>query len=79
VADAHVPVVDDDREVVGRDAVGADDDEVVDLVVGDRDRSLDEVVPGTTPDCGLRKRVTGATPSGIGGNVLPGSGRQRPS
>ena len=48
----HVPVVDDDREVVGRDAVGADDDEVVDLVVGDGDRALDHVVPGD--DAALR-------------------------
>jgi hypothetical protein len=35
VRDVHVPVVDDDREVVGRHAVGAHDDEVVDLAVGE--------------------------------------------
>ena len=38
VRDAHVEVVDDDAEVVGRRAVGARDDQVVELVVGDLDR-----------------------------------------
>ena len=38
VRDAHVDVVDDDAEVVGRRAVRAGDHEVVELVVGDLDR-----------------------------------------
>ena len=44
VAHLHVPVVDDDCEVVGGDAV-AHDDEVVELAVGDRNRAVDGVVP----------------------------------
>jgi hypothetical protein len=46
VGDAHVPVVDDDAEVVGRRAVGARDDEVVELGIADLDAALDLVVPG---------------------------------
>jgi hypothetical protein len=46
VGDAHVPVVDHDAEVVGRRAVGAGDDQVVQLGVGDLDAALDQVVPG---------------------------------
>ena len=46
VAHVHVPVIDDNAEVVGRNAVGPDDDEVVDLLVRDADRSFDKVVPG---------------------------------
>ena len=45
VADAHVPVVDDDAEVVGRRAVRAGDDEVVQLGVAEFDAALDLVVP----------------------------------
>ena len=44
VGDAHVHVVDDDAEVVGRHAVAAGDDEVVQLVAGEDDPALDEVV-----------------------------------
>ena len=44
VAHLHVPVVDDDGEVVGGDAV-AHDDEVVELAVGDADRTVDGVIP----------------------------------
>ena len=33
----------------------------------------------TTPPIGFLKRSTGCTPSGTGGSVLPGSGRQVPS
>ena len=46
MGDGHVPVVDDDGEVVGGHAVRPQDDQVVDLAVGDRDRALDQVVPG---------------------------------
>ena len=44
VTHLHVPVVDDDGEVVGGDAV-AHDDEVVELAVGDADRTVDSVIP----------------------------------
>ncbi len=43
VRHAHVVVVDDDREVVGRGAVAAQDDQIVELGVGDRDLALDMV------------------------------------
>src|SRR5207253_6604243 len=46
VGDGHVEIVDDDAEVVGRDAVAADDHQVVELGVGDFDASLDLIVPG---------------------------------
>ena len=41
---------------------------------------LDRSVEGaTTPPIGFLKRSTGCTPTGTGGSVLPGSGRQVPS
>ncbi len=46
VRDAHVPVIDDDAEIVGWRTVGAGDHQVVELAVGDLDAPLDEVVPG---------------------------------
>jgi hypothetical protein len=79
VRDAHVPVIDDDAEIVGRRAVGARDDQVVEFAVGDLDAPLDEVIPGDHAVVGLLKRTTGCTPAGGVGSVLPGSGRQRPS
>ena len=45
MGDAHVPVIDADAEVVGRRAVGAGDDEVVQFLVGDRDAPLHLIVP----------------------------------
>ncbi len=44
VGDAHVEIVDHDRQHVRRRSVGAEQDEVVDLLVGDRDPPLDQVV-----------------------------------
>ena len=49
VGDVHVHVVDDDREVVGRRAVGALDDEIVELGVVDDDLALDRVVDDDAP------------------------------
>ena len=49
VADAHVPVVHDNAEVVGRHAVAAHDDQIVEFAVGDRNRPLDHVVEGDHP------------------------------
>jgi hypothetical protein len=48
VGDAHVVVVDHHRQHVGRRPVGAQQDEIVELGIGDRDAALDEVV-----DCRL--------------------------
>ena len=45
VGDAHVDVVHHHREVVGGVTVAAEDDEVVELAVGDLDPALDLVVP----------------------------------
>ena len=44
VGDAHVVVVDDDGEHVGRRAVGAQDDEVVEVLVGEGDAALHAVL-----------------------------------
>ena len=52
LADTHVDVVDDDREVVGREAVRAEQHEVVELLVAPFDAALDLVLES---DCsGLR-------------------------
>ena len=44
VGDAHVMIVDHDRQHVGRRAVRAQQDEIVDLGIGDGDPALDQVV-----------------------------------
>ena len=44
VRDAHVEVIDHHAEVVGRRAVGARDDEVIELGVLERDRSVHQVL-----------------------------------
>ena len=44
MGDAHVHVVDDDAEVVGRHAIAAGDDQVVELLAGEDDAALDQVV-----------------------------------
>ncbi len=44
VRDAHLRVVDDDTEVVGRGAVGAQNDEIVELGVLEDDGPFDEIV-----------------------------------
>jgi len=44
VRDTHVTIVDDRREVVAGDAVGAHDDEVAHGVAADDDGTTDEVV-----------------------------------
>ena len=46
VGDLHIPVVNDDAEIVGRRAVGARDHQIVEFGIGDLDAALDEVVPG---------------------------------
>ena len=43
--DVHVDVIHHDAEVVGRHAVGAQQHQVVELGIGEFDRSLDEIVP----------------------------------
>ena len=44
MGDAHVVVVDHDREIVGRRAVAAQDDEVVEILVGEDDAALHPVL-----------------------------------
>ncbi len=44
VCDPHVPIVDDGREVVAGDAVGAHDDRIAQGVGADADRPADQVV-----------------------------------
>ena len=56
VGDPHVDVVDDAREVVEGRAVGADDHEVADLVGGERDVPLDQVVEHQGPAQGTWNR-----------------------
>ena len=46
MGDSHVVVVDDDREIVGGRAVRAQDDQIVELGIGDRDLALNEVADG---------------------------------
>ena len=79
VADLHVPVVDDDAEVVGRRAVGARDDQVVEFVVADRDRALDHVVPGHVAIDRIAKAHHRRHALRHRRQGLAGSGRQRPS
>jgi hypothetical protein len=67
VGHAHVVVVDDDGEIVGRRTVGAQDDEVVEILVLDHDAALDEIVDHRFAAVG------GAKPDGIG-PVLRGFG-----
>ncbi|MNO65356.1 hypothetical protein D3C76_561100 [compost metagenome] len=44
VGDLHVPVIDHHAEVVGGGAVGAADDEIVELGVGELDAATDVVI-----------------------------------
>ncbi len=44
MGDVHVEIVDHHAEVVGRHAVGAQEHEIVQLAVGDRDLALDQIV-----------------------------------
>ncbi len=44
VGDLHVVVVDDDGEIVGRVAVAAEDDEVVEILVVEYDAALHAIV-----------------------------------
>jgi hypothetical protein len=70
MADAHVYVVDDHAEVVGRRAVGAHEDPVVELAVIELHRAVDEVVH----DGGAR--VGNAQAQGAGGEpTLPAAAR----
>ena len=46
MGDAHVVIVHHHREIIGRRAVGAQDDEIVELLVGDRDLALHQIGDG---------------------------------
>ena len=68
VGDRHVVIVDDDGEVVGRRAVGAQDDEVVELLVRHRDRALDAVVDD---GLALARRLEAGSPARRSGGTSP--------
>src|SRR5712691_13406505 len=53
VRDIHVEVVYDDHEVVGRNAVGAKEHQIIELRVRDGDRAFDEVVEDDIPLVGI--------------------------
>ena len=59
MADAHVEVVHHHAKVVGRHAVGAQQDEVVQLGIGDLDAALDQVVPGDDAVVGIAEAQDG--------------------
>ena len=44
MGDAHIPVIDDDAEVIGRRTVGTADNQVIQLLVAELDRAADLVV-----------------------------------
>ena len=44
MGDAHVVVVDHDRQIIGRRAVAAQDDEIVEVLVGEDDAALHPVL-----------------------------------
>ena len=44
MGDAHVVIVDHHREIVGRRAVAAQDDEIVEVLVGEHDAALHAVL-----------------------------------
>ena len=71
VGDAHVVVVDDDGEHVGRRAVGAQDDEIVEVLVGEGDAALHAILDhglavARRLDADRRRRRRPARPSGRG-------------
>ena len=70
VRDLGIVIVDDDREHVGGRAVGAEQDEVVDLRVLGGNLSLDAVVDGNSPFVRHFKPYDGA---GVGGSVCGGA------
>ncbi len=76
VGDAHVVVVDHDREHVGRRAVGAQQDEVVEVLVLPDDAALHLIVDHGLAVCGALRRITGFTPAGASAGSRS---RQRPS
>ena len=76
VGDAHVVVVDHDRQHVGRRAVGAQQDEVVEILVLPDDAALHLVLDDGLALCGAFSRMTGFTPAGASAGSRS---RQRPS
>ena len=58
VGDAHVVIVDHHRQHVGRRAVGAQQDQVVELGVLDRDLALDRSSITVSPSRGALRRMT---------------------
>ena len=71
--DAHVVIVDDDGEHIGRRAVGAQKDEIVEILVGPATRPCTLSSRTVSPSRGRLSRMTGFTPRRRfgGGAVAP--------
>ena len=76
VGDAHVVVVDDHGEHVGRRAVGAQDDEIVEVAVGEGDAALDPVLDDRLA---VLRRLDADDRGDAGGASEGSRSRQRPS
>ena len=74
--DAHGDVVGHDRHVVDRGAIRPQDDEVIDVLVGEGDRAVDEIVPAVSPS-GTRKRTANGTPGRDAPRDLVGASRSQ--
>ena len=57
VRDPVEPVLDRRGEVVGRPPVGANGDEILELLARVLDPAADQVVPGGQPSSGMRMRI----------------------
>ena len=69
VGDAHVVVVDDDGEHVGRVAVRAQQHEIVEVLVGEHDLALHLVLDDRLAVLAALRRIAGATPGGRLGGI----------
>jgi hypothetical protein len=77
--DAHVVIVDDDGEHVGRRAVGAQQHEVVEILVRQVTRPCTLSSTTVSPVCGALRRMTGLTAPGDAALGRMRESRQRPS
>ena len=64
VGNFHVVIVDHDREIVRGRAIGAQNDQIVEFSIVDRDLALDEVVDRRRTLLWRPGLITGATPGG---------------
>jgi hypothetical protein len=79
VGNLHIPVIHRDAKIVSWRAIRTRNDQIVQLFIADRDRSLTTSFQLTSPSSGFLKRITGLRSAGIAGSVLPTSGRHVPS